>query len=100
MNNDNKFCLERFKRVISENDGTMCYVLNNFENDIYAQDAIIDGENITLTDAKIVSDDELAIFKDKISFHISKINSFTKCPKNLYDDIEVADNSDNYYEFL
>lgn len=78
------------KEYISEkisNNFTNYYLINDFKHEIVGKNAVIDNDEVVLSDVKIIdpNNSENYIFKKFFRIKISSINTFNNCYKENYD---------------
>jgi hypothetical protein len=78
------------KEYISEkisNNFTNYYLVNDFKHEIIGKNAVIDNDEVILSDVKIIdpNNSENYIFKEFFRIKISSINTFNNCYKENYD---------------
>lgn len=78
------------KEYISEkisNNFTNYYLINDFKHEIVGKNAVIDNDEVVLSDVKIIdpNNSENYIFKKIFRIKISSINTFNNCYKENYD---------------
>ena len=78
------------KEYISEkisNNFTNYYLVNDFKHEIIGKNAVIDNDEVILSEVKIndPNNRENYIFKEFFRIKISSINTFNNCYKENYD---------------
>ena len=83
---DSIFLKEYISEKIS-NNFTNYYIVNDFKHEIIGKNAVIDNDEVILSDVKIIdpNNSENYIFKEFFRIKISSINTFINCYKEIYD---------------